>query len=234
MKTSYSTLVSKKGNITISRVIKRLNTYGKVIYDKSTALIDPSANKVITPFTDLASGKYIKSPLTYKDYFNIYLNNQGATSIEVPQVKVEAPKQKVDKMQQKGVNATTTSFEEVVKGHTVKIYQLGSEVTPAERSRVNANILFDEVYQLAHKKYSVAVVNEQKTGGVLYTFGADKNNRYTYAEQCKQALDKNLKAFGLKFGGTPPSAHTGSSHGALIKIPFSITRDKEAIKTNLK
>lgn len=118
--------------------------------------------------------------------------------------------------------ATVTNFIEHVRGHQIKIYQLAGTIDKLERSRANANILFDEVYSLAHKHYSIVVINEELTGGIVYTFGATKENRYSNADYCKQAVNKHLDELGKTFVGSQSYSHVLSKNGALIKIPFKI------------
>lgn len=138
-------------------------------------------------------------------------------------------------MKNSNKNVTTvTNFIEEVQGVKTKIYQLDkSTVTnKEERTRANQNILFDELYQLAQKQYNLAVVNEEMTGGILYSYGT-KENRYATSDLAKQAIDKHLSPLNKHFRGIQGN-HIPSKYGSLIKIPFAIRDGQPYVRPNTK
>lgn len=95
-------------------------------------------------------------------------------------------------------------------GHYTTLFTLEGEKNNYQRMVAYNNILFENLYLLAHKKKQIIVINEMKTGGVIYG-----SSNYAYV-----ALEK-LKKFNqdLVF---EVIGETKSNEGELLKIGLSI------------
>lgn len=135
-----------------------------------------------------------------------------------PQTK-PIKKQKLDK---------NVALEVDTKAGNVRIYQLPEGTKSSERSRLNANIQFNESFDLVSKETHLVIVNEVATGGIIYLHNkgfsnATEADKLGHLDTVLATISEVLNNdFPCKVKTSAPATFTAK--GGLCKIPFAVNK----------
>lgn len=131
-------------------------------------------------------------------------------------------------LQNTGTAETKSVFtEKTLKNQLVKFYQLNKDLDAPTKSRTNANIMFQEMFDLVGKNNHLVIINGEMNGGVMFIYGRDKANRYEFADDCKFLIEKILKEeTGENYSFRGSNGGIESIKGCLTKIPFNLSIKK--------